>query len=104
MLREWLHSIASFEDGLLCCTLSCIVGEIRMSWLAVYFEVCVTLGHNAKCARPPDLTILKRPFVLETAEELPGRVASRGMNIILEALMRCSNDASRGDESSQAGC
>ena len=67
-----------------------------MSWLAVYFEVCVTLGHNAKCARPPDLTILKRPFVLETAEELPGRVASRGMNIILEALMRCSNDASRG--------
>ena len=40
------------QDGLLYFAMYCEIdysAQLRMSWLAVYFEVCVTLGHNAKC-------------------------------------------------------
>ena len=41
-------------DWMCCCTFAIFSEKdcstlLRMSWLAVYFEVRVTLGHDAKC-------------------------------------------------------
>ena len=43
---------------------------LRMSWLAVYFEVRVTLGHDAKCLPARFDNFEVRPCLLETVDEL----------------------------------